>query len=299
MDWELARVRRHLYWARTQGVRRLIEEDDLDPIKRVKLSMSKARWRRRNDYRPLAMPIFIVGVQRSGTNMLVRGLEQAPEFEVRNENDRQAFDRFVLRSDDIIRDIVVSSRHRYVLFKPLCDSHRVTALLDELGSPSPGRAVWAFRNVDGRVRSAVVKFGDANLRALWRIADGTGDHLWQAQGLTARHRELIRGADFGTMTPEDAAALFWYLRNDLYFTSGLEARDDVTLLSYDAMIAEPEAVMRSLCDFIGFDYDPGLIAHIEPRTPTGQPLPLNPEIRGLCDALTRRLQEEAARRLGG
>ena len=36
----------------------------------------------------LATPVYLVGLQRSGTNMLARGLDIAPEFEVHNENDR-------------------------------------------------------------------------------------------------------------------------------------------------------------------------------------------------------------------
>ena len=56
--------------------------------------------------------------------MLTRGLERAPEFEVHNENDGAAFDRFMLRGDAVVETIVRRSGHRFVLFKPLCDSHR-------------------------------------------------------------------------------------------------------------------------------------------------------------------------------
>jgi hypothetical protein len=292
------RVRRHLFWARTQGVGRLIEEDDLDPFRRASLAIGKARWRARHDHRPDAVPVFLVGVQRSGTNMLVRGLEREPSFEVRNENDREAFDRFLLRSDEVVRGIVTSSKHRYVLFKPLCDSHRIGGLLDDLGTPSSGRAIWAHRGVDGRVRSAVDKFGDANLQALRRIADGTGDGLWQAQGLTDEHRATIRSFDLAAMGAEDAAALFWYLRNDLYFTTGLDARGDVTMVSYERMVADPATVMRSLCRFLGMAYRPELIAHVRARTPSDLSLRIDPRIRALCDELGSRLDVETARRTG-
>ena len=35
LRWQLFRVRRHVGWARTQGLGRLIEEDQLDPFERI------------------------------------------------------------------------------------------------------------------------------------------------------------------------------------------------------------------------------------------------------------------------
>jgi hypothetical protein len=107
--------------------------------------------------------------------MLVRGLERAPEFAVYNENSAAAFRRFRLRPDSVIRTLVDSSRHPYVLLKPLCDSHRTPELLDGLGTASPPHALWVYRSVDARVRSALAKFGDANLRALRDVAAGRDD----------------------------------------------------------------------------------------------------------------------------
>ena len=133
------RVERHWRWARSQGLRRLIEEDQLDPIARLRMDARRRRWVRGHVVAPgTAVPVYLVGLQRSGTNMVVRSLEGSPEFEVHNENDQLAFDRFLLRPDPVIRSLVGASPHRYVLFKPLCDSHRVDRLLDGLGTASPG-----------------------------------------------------------------------------------------------------------------------------------------------------------------
>ena len=53
------------------------------------------------DRRAPPRPVYLVGLQRSGTNMLARGLDIAPEFEVHNENDRAVFDHYLLRDDDV------------------------------------------------------------------------------------------------------------------------------------------------------------------------------------------------------
>jgi len=292
------RIERHVRWAREHGLRRLVEEDQLNPITRASLAYRKWQWRRAHDVRPNAVPVFVVGVQRSGTNMLTRGLESRPEIEVHNENSRRAFDGFRLRPEHVIREIVVSSGHRHVVFKPLCDSHRTPDLLDGLGTPSRGRAVWAYRSVDGRVRSAVAKFGSDNLVALREIAAGRGDGMWQAQGLSAENRELIESFDYENLSPESAAALFWYVRNSLYFELGLDRRDDVMLASYDALVAGPELVIRSLCSFLELRFDEDMIDHIERRTPPStRPLVIDDEIRTLCDRLTARLDRAAAAHL--
>jgi hypothetical protein len=287
------RLRRHLRWGRTEGFSRLVEEDELNPVTRARVAASKWQWRRSHPRDGgLATPVYLVGLQRSGTNMLARGLDIAPEFEVHNENDKAVFDHFLLRDDAVVRRVVLLSRQEYVLFKPLCDSHRVDELLDTLGTPSPGRAIWAYRDVDGRVRSAVSKFGRNNLLTLRDIAAGGGAAMWQAQRLSPATLAEIASYDYTAMTAETAAALFWWIRNGLYFETGLDRRDDVLLASYQDMLATPVEAMQAICRFLGLGYRPALIEHISPRGPGGtRPLDLDPRVRALCENLQARLDE--------
>ncbi|KIR61130.1 hypothetical protein [Micromonospora haikouensis] len=289
------RVRRHLRWARTEGVRRLIEEDRLDPVDRARTALAKWRWRRAHPGPPgRAVPVYLVGLQRSGTNMLTRGLDADPSVEVRNENDRAVFHRFRLRPDPVLAAVIRRSRHRYVLVKPLCDTHRVDELLD-LAGVAPGRALWAYRDVDDRARSEVAKFGDANLRALRAIADGTIGDRWQGQRLDAPMRDLVAGFDYDRMTPHTAAALFWYVRNSLYFSLGLADRPDTLLCSYDLLVADPAGSTRRLCAFLDLPYDPVLHAHVGARTPARPRLEIDARVRALCTTLAERLDAAAGR----
>ena len=291
----VARAARTLRWLRTHGFAAVIEEQEWNPLERVPVAWAKLRWRRAHGLPPgSAVPVYLVGAQRSGTNMMVRGLGTVPEFEVRNENDRRTFDRYKLRDDHTVRALIEASRHRYVLLKPLCDSHRVDRLLDGLGTTQPGRAIWAYRGVDGRVRSALAKFGDSNLQVLREFAAGHGTARWQVQRLSEHSVELVRSFDYDRLSPASGAALFWYVRNRLYFELGLHERADVTLASYDTFVAAPEAAMRRLCEFLAFEYDPRLVAHIESRPPVWRaPLELHPRIRAACDELQERLDAAA------
>ena len=287
------RVMRHVEWARSQGLARLVEEDQLNPLVRASNRARKWRWRRLHGAPGQARPVYLVGVQRSGTNMIVRGLEALPELEVHNENDRRVFSRYRLRSDDVVRSVIAASPHRFVLFKPLADSHRVDELLG-IESPRPALAIWAYRPVDGRVRSALAKFGDANLRVLREVASGEGAERWQAQRLSEQSMELVRSFDYDRMSPATAAALFWCVRNALYFDLGLHERDDVTLVSYRSLVERPEATMRPLCSFLGLAFDPRLVAHIAARASAGAaPLELDPVVRRACEDLQDRLDHAA------
>lgn len=293
-------VRRNVAWLRTQGVRQLIEEHELHPARNAVSAFRKARWRRRHGVRPgSAAPVFLFGLPRSGTNMMVRGFDVAPEFEVYNDGDRRAFHRHRLREDDIVRDLVLRSRHRYVLFKPFLDNHRILALLDELGTPVPPRILWAYRDVDGRARSALRKFGPAATNALREIAAGRGSHHWQARGLSDHSLELIRGVDWSRAGPADGAALLWYVVNRQLFELGLDRRDDVLPVSYDTMVRAPEATMRGVCRFLGLRWDPALVAEVDQRSRVPrEPLPIDPRIRDLCASLASRLDEAAERAVG-
>jgi hypothetical protein len=284
------RVARHVRWARTEGLRRLIAEDRLDPADRLRAAAAKRRWRRRHGVTPgTARPGDLVGLQRSGTNMLVRGLDEAPEVETRNENDQSVFRRFRLRGDDVLLAAVGRSRHAVVLVKPICDSHRVDELL-ALPTAVPGRALWMWRDVDDRARSEVAKFGDANLRALRSIADGTIGAGWQGQRLGPAMTELIGSFDYDAMDPHTAAALFWYVRNDLYFQLGLDRRDDVLLIAYQDMVEDPESAARRVCAFLDLPYRPEFAADVA-AGPSRERLTIDPLVRTLCDDLTARLEK--------
>jgi sulfotransferase family protein len=147
-----------------------------------------------------------------------------------------------------------------------------------------------WRDVDDRARSEVAKFGPANLRALRAIADGTIGDGWQGQRLDPATVELIASFDYDTMDPHTAAALFWYVRNDLYFRLGLHRRDDVLLVAYQDMVEDPESAARRVCAFLDLPYRPEFAAEVA-AGPARDRLPIDPLVRALCDDLTARLQE--------
>jgi Sulfotransferase domain len=288
-------VARNLGWARTQGVRRLAEEHEVNPFRRAARAVQKARWRRTHHVEPgHATPVFVFGLPRSGTNMLMRALTVSPEVVAYNDGDHRAFERYRLRENDVVRELVLTSRQRFVVFKPILDGHRALTLLDDLGVDERPKAVWLYRNVDGRTRSALEKFGTSALDAMRDIAAGTAAD-WQAQGLSGESLELIRSIDWDRATPADGASMVWYVKNRLYFEHRLDERADVLPLPYDVLAREPEKTMRIVCGFLGISWDPRVAAGIDTRSVGRRPsLPLDLRLRARCDDLTADLDAAAA-----
>jgi hypothetical protein len=278
---------------RREGIRKVARAD----FRRARAAARRTRWGLSNDLRPRAVPVFVIGAQRSGTDMLVHAFKDSPEAAVYNERkDSRAFSGFALRSDDVIREIVSTSRHRCVVFKSLLDSHRVVHLMTELGTPSRGRAVWAYRSMEGRVRSLVALWPESNLRALREVAAGV--ERWEGAGLGEQQMALVRSFDYDRMTPESAAALHWYLRNCLFFDLELHERPDVALVSYERVIDEPARFLRMLCDFAGISYNDRIADGIGRRTsPLPRQLEIDPSIHELCEELEARLDGEFESRI--
>jgi Sulfotransferase domain len=289
---------RNLYWGRTHGWANLLEEHDLNPTVRIPRDFSKWIWRKRFGVDPgTSRPVFVVGAQRSGTNMVTYGLDMAPEFEVHNEGDSSAFANYRLRGRERIAHLVGKSRHPFVLFKPLVESHLILQFLDGLEVAAPPRALWVYRGVRGRVRSAVAKFGESNLRVLRQYAADPEYRHWQLgdqMGLSEEHRSLLKLFDPDDLTPADGAALFWLTRNSLVFDLGLDQREDVLLVSYDAFVESPEPAMRRICDFLNFPFRPELVKHIRERGPgPAASSTIAQPILDLCDELNLRLDRAA------
>lgn len=286
-----ARLGRHVAWLRTEGPARLVEEDRLDPRERLRTAAAARRWRHDHPTQPGRADVaLVVGVQRSGTTMVLRGIEHDPSVEVHHENDRRAFERYRLRPEAELLRLVHRSRQRLVLLKPLCDSQRTPYLLELLGRAGhTTRAVWVYRDVDGRARSAVNKFGDVNRRVLTAIARGEGAGRWQAEGLSETSLDLIRSLDPERLDPWSAAALFWLVRNRIYLEHGLVDRPDVHLVSYDRVVGDPEPEIGILARFLGLEAVPALWQHVDLRAARVAPLDLPPRLRRECTELEETL----------
>ena len=170
-----------------------------------------------------------------------------------------------------------------VAAKPLVESASATALMDAAGAV---KAVWMIRRYPEVAQSNVNRFGTDNpYRDLLPISSRDATD-WRYRGVTEEAWETVTALLNRRLTPFDAAALFWWTRNQLYFDQRLWKDDRIRILRYERACNQPDEVIRSLSDHIGVALP---IDSIAPRV-RARPLPvettgLDPEVDRLCRKL--------------
>lgn len=260
---------------------------------RTDVAHARGEWRRRlagAEPGPRAV-LLVLGCQRSGTTLMTRIFTGDPDAKVYPEQSSiSAADRaHRLRLgdlDDLSRRIA-ASRFPLVVLKPLVESQNTPDLLAAIEG---ARGLWMFRHYGDVARSNLARFGMGNgIRNLRSIVGLAGD--WRSEGVS-EDVERVVGRHFSeSMNPWDAAALFWWARNALFFERGLDRRGDIRSCRYEELVSEPARVVRGIYDFLGLPF-PGaaVVAAVSSRSVgLGQEIELSPPVRELCEAMHDRL----------
>ena len=174
----------------------------------------------------------------------------------------------------------------------LVESQRTVEFLDTV---SNAKAIWLFRNYRDVANSNLNKFGDNNgIRDIGHFLQPREED-WRSQGCSAETVETIREFYARDMNPNDAAALFWYARNRLFFEQKLDSNPRILPVEYESFVTAPTAVARQVYDFTGLRY-PGdkLTQEISVRSVSkGRQLELSPAVEALCEHLLHKLQQAA------
>jgi len=221
--------------------------------------------------------------------MVGRVLDRMMEVDHFPEGDRRAFHRYRIRDRQTRDKLRAESNARCVLFKPIADSHLV---LDLMADHPPSRALWVYRRWPDVVNSAVKAWGGHWLEVMQGIAGGTGDWGWRQERISDDCLRTVRELVRPDMTPWDAMAIFWFLRNRIYFDQGLDHRRDVMLVRYEALVTDPPTAFERICAFLGIEFQPEAVASVHARSIRKAPCPVtNQDITGTCDALLSEMDE--------
>ena len=130
----------------------------------------KLTYQRLNPSPTEAIPVFLVGCQRSGTNMLMDVLDRSWETWTYNEADHSpAFNKYRIRQNLVLDELLRKARARYVVFKPLSDSQWTDWLLSVRPS---AKALWLYRGYWDVAGSAERKWGAHQKEVIGRIVNG-------------------------------------------------------------------------------------------------------------------------------
>jgi Sulfotransferase domain len=232
------------------------------------------------------MIFFIFGCQRSGTTMLQQTLlNRSWQVLIMEEHDRRLVgdtpQETKWQEDSIVFGRIRALPFEVIAVKPLVESYRAAELLETAGSAT---AVWMLRHYRDVARSNLRRFGLENAHRDLQpfLAGETLD--WHCRGATEETRERVIELARNGLEPLDAAALFWWTRNQLYFDQHLSEDERFRILRYERMCSSPEDVIQSLSDHIGISLPiRSTISRIRSQRATAPPVDgLDPRIEQLC-----------------
>jgi hypothetical protein len=252
-------------------------------VKRSTRSIVRARSNERR-------VVLIFGCQRSGTTMLQQTfLDRSWRVLILEEHDRRLVgpgpgpEETTWQEYSVVLGRIRRLPFEVVAAKPLVESASATALMD---AADPAKAIWMIRHYAEVARSNVSRFGRDNPYRDLQPIRSRDARDWRYRGATEETWETVTALSNRGLTPLDAAALFWWTRNQLYFDQRLWADDRIRILRYEQACNQPDEVIRSLSDHIGVALPPGSIV---PRV-RAQPFPaetgrLDADVEALCRKL--------------
>lgn len=242
------------------------------------------------------VPVFVVGCNRSGTNMLCGAIGKSPHgWEFRESGFSVAFDGYYLRDDRIIEWLIRHIPAPIVSFGSILDSQSTRDLLSRFEG---AKGIWIYRRYQDVANSCARMQWGHRLKdyARW-VAQGELEKLGaRGKNIGADTVRLFRGLYREDLSLEEGACLYWYMRNHLYFGLNLHTDPRVLLTQYEDTVLNQEKAFRRIFDFLGFPYDPVIIDGIFASSVGKHPLPgIDPAIQEVCDDLKERLDADYAR----
>ncbi len=187
-----------------------------------------------------------------------------------------------------VKEDIDKERVPLMILKPLVETQNARKLLDYFAN---SKALWMYRNYTDVVSSNVKKFGaQQTIGDLRDIVDNVTSS-WRAEYIPEDARQLILENFSEDMNPNDAGALFWYVRNHLFFDLELDKHPRVMICRYRDFVTEPLWHMERIYKFLHHRM-PNFKISKEVRTTSlgkGSDVVLSPAVEDVCGKLLERL----------
>ena len=196
--------------------------------------------------------LFIFGVQRSGTSILSSVIGELPEVahfpetnaKINSEESKEAGQTIRLKKLEEVQAIFNKiDNKKLIVAKPLVESQNALKILNFFHDAC---AVWNYRQVHDVISSFIVKWNPKEPKSFFRPLIEKSNHNWRSENLPLSSWNLFEEHYSENMSIENAIALFWLMRNNLYFTQKLDSDTRIRLVSYEKMVQEYDYLQRKL-----------------------------------------------------
>ncbi len=293
------RIPSQALWPWGAGDPTVQREEIIKRLRRINVERVRSYFERRREWlrrwrtpHPTTdrFPVFVVGSNRSGTQMVCEAIGKSPHGWSYPESEANiAFKDFQLRADWLIKWLTRLSPTPIISFGNILDSQ----LADDLLARFEGaKAIWVYRRYEDAANSSVHKWGNHFKDDMVRwVARGELERLGaRGKRISADTAQLFAELFCEDLSNEDGACLYWYMRNQLYFDLNLHLDPRVLLVQYEDTVLNQEKAFRRIFGFLGCPYDPRIVNNIFASSVGKRPWPgIDSRIRGVCDTLKTRL----------
>lgn len=232
-------------------------------------------------------PIFVLGSQRSGTNMLFEHFQNRSDTDPYNEDDQAAFENFLLHPFDQIHHLLQHAKAPVVAFKPICDSHRFAEFVEAFPD---GSFIWLTRYYKDVANSAIRNFQFSD-RAIRKVCTGQTGGGWFQEGVSAESEAILREVYDPELSRFELACLVWWARNRVVLEQNVDQAPRTLMLAYEKLVTEPAEVFSFMCEVLGLSPQPQAHRHVHSRSIKRHTYdPVAPRIEALCDELTAEIE---------
>ncbi len=262
----------------------------------VSIYLRKELYQKSLSKAPTTQQILAIwGCQRSGTSLLTRVFFRDFNVKVYRESSRLSSDdrespgrKLRLNAFAKLQAVFAKDKAALIVLKPLVESQTATKFLDFFPN---AKGLWLYRHYKDVAISSMQAFGmDVGINDLRPIVAGDQNN-WRSEHVSAAVQETVRKYFSEKMNPYDAAALFWYARNRIFFELALDLNPRIMLWRYEDWVMSPSQVTEQMYRFIGLPY-PGdhVICEVHAESVSrGKQINLSPPIEELCQELLAKL----------
>lgn len=195
--------------------------------------------------------LFILGCQRSGTSIMTRIFERdlnAKIFGEYSELSVETDDKLRLKPYAAVKKCIDSQVAPFIISKPLVESQNALVLLDYFRN---SKIIWMHRYYKDVALSNVEKFGNENCIANLKPIVEQDKFNWRSEYVQTELIKFVKQFYHIEMNPFDAAALFWLVRNSIYFGKELNVNPRVLAVDYNDIVSSPLDTLQIIYKFAG------------------------------------------------